>query len=157
MESLQSLIRRLELQPLPREGGWFRRHFVSSECDGQGRPLKSAIHFAMAPRDFSALHRLATPEVWTFLDGAPVELLILDPDGAFRTFRLGLEAAGGEQRVIEVPGGAWQGARTTGDWSLVDCAMEPAWLESEFELGDRAQLQKQFPAAAGLIAALTRE
>jgi hypothetical protein len=156
VESLQSLIGRLGLQPLPREGGWFRRYFVSPECDVHGRPRRSAIHFAMALADFSALHRLATPEIWTTVDGAPVELVMLSDHGPARTVRLGRNHDRGEQRSVEVPGGVWQGARTTGEWSLVDCAMEPAWVENEFELGDRGQLAREFPAAADLIAALTR-
>ena len=154
MEDLQRIIARLGLQPLPREGGWFRRYHVSAETDPAGRPLRSSIHFLMAPGEFSALHRLQSPETWEFRSGAPVELLLLPPAGPARTVQLGDAGAG--EAAVTVPGGTWQGARSLGAWSLVDCTMAPAWVEREFELGDRAELIRRFPAEAGLIAALTR-
>lgn len=156
MESLQSLIRRLDLQPLPREGGWFRQYYLSPERNTQGRPLRSAIHFVLAPGEFSAWHRMATSEIWTFVDGAPVEHFQLSGDDEVIFNRLGRNEAKGGKSSVEVAGGTWQAARTTGEWSWVDCVMCPAWEEKEFELGERAELARQFPGHVQLIAELTR-
>ena len=156
MDALQSIIDRLGLQPLPREGGWFRQYYLSPERDDKGRPRASAIHFLMSPDGFSALHRLRTDETWAFRDGAPIELLMLTPDGTGRVFRLGNDADAGERRAITVPGGSWQGARPLGTWALADCTMSPGWDEREFELGLRDDLVRQYPAHADLIHALTR-
>ncbi len=154
---MQSIIARLELAPLPNEGGWFRQYHLSPERDERGRPRSSAIHFLISPEGFSALHRLRTPETWTFRDGAAVEMLLLLPDGSGQTVKLGLSPARGEIPSVTVAGGVWQGARTCGAWSLVDCRMEPAWDETEFELGSRDELLAQYPAWAEHIRTVTRE
>ena len=156
VEDLPSVIDRLRLQPLPREGGWFRQYYLSPEQDARGRARASAIHFLMSPEGFSALHRLKTAETWTFREGAPIELLVLRPDGTGSVVRLGPDSAAGQELSVTVAGGSWQGARPLGAWSLADCAMAPAWDESEFELGRRDELTRLHPAWAELIRALTR-
>jgi len=156
VEALHSVIARLGLEPLPVEGGWFRRYYVSPEVDATGRPRASAIHFVMSPEGFSAMHRLQAPETWTFAEGAPIELLVLAPDGTGQVVRLGPDAAAGHLPSFTVAGRCWQGARTLGSWSRADCAMAPAWVESEFELGSWEELSKQYPAQAPLLRALIR-
>lgn len=156
MEALQSIIDRLGLAPLPREGGWFRQYYLSSDQDKLGRARASAIHFLMSPAGFSALHRLQTSETWTYRDGAPIELLVLAADGTGQGVLLGSDASRGQRPAFTVPGGHWQGARPLGAWALADCAMSPAWDEREFELGLRDELVRRYPAHAGLITALTR-
>lgn len=156
MEELQSIIARLDLAPLPFEGGWFRQYYLSEERDENGRARASAIHFLITPQDFSALHRLKTPEVWTYREGAPVELFLLSPHGNGRIERLGTSSRIGELPSITVPGGYWQGARTLGAWSLVDCRMEPAWDEREFELATRDELIARYPEWASAVRTVTR-
>lgn len=156
MDEPTHLIARLGLAPLPREGGWFRQYYLSPERDATGRPHASAIHFLMTPAGFSALHRLRAPEIWRWREGAPVELLRLDPDGTGRLAVLGPDAAHGQVPAATVPGGMWQGARPLGPWALVDCAMTPAWDEREFELGERAALTARYPAWTENIRHLTR-
>ena len=76
--------------------------------------------------------------------------------------KVGLLVLGGVALApLVVPAGGWQGARLvpegqTDGWALLSCAMTPAWMEGGFELGRRAELEREFSAAAGLIAALTR-
>jgi predicted cupin superfamily sugar epimerase len=153
----REIIDRLALAPLPREGGWFRQYYLSPECDATGRPLASAIYFLMSPEGFSALHRLRTPEIWRWREGAAAELLVLAPDGTGRVIVLGPDTTRGQVPEFTVPGGVWQGARPLGAWTLVDCAMSPAWDEREFELGDRAGLVAEYPAWAEPIRRLSRE
>lgn len=157
MDELQSIIARLELAPLPFEGGWFRQYYLSEERDETGRPRASAIHFLMTPKDFSALHRLKTAETWTYREGATVELFLLSPTGSGRIVRLGTAEAIGEVPSVKVPGGFWQSGRTLGAWSLVDCRMEPAWDEREFELGQRDELMMQYPDWASVVRTVTRQ
>lgn len=156
--ALADLLARYRLEPLPGEGGWFRVHTVSNERDASGRPLASAIHFVVAdaPEGFSALHRLATPEVWHWREGAPVELLRLFPDGTGQTTVLGPATAAGQVGAVLVPGGVWQGARALGAWARLECTMAPAWIEAEFALGSRADLAARWPAWTAAIARLTR-
>jgi len=156
VDHAQSIIEQLRLEPLVPEGGWFRQYFLDPERDATGRPRSSIIHFLITPVEFSALHRLHSAETWKFQSGAPVELLLLSPDREGRKVLLGSETGAGQQAEITVPRGIWQGARPLGAWSLVECAMTPAWEESEFELGRRDELAQLYPAWAEAIATLTR-
>ena len=148
----RQLLTALRLEPLPREGGFFRVTWRKATA--------SAIYFLITPEHFSALHRLAQDEVWHFYSGDPVEHLRLDPRcGDAHVAHLGPDAVSGGSPQIIVPAGVWQGARTAEDrhgYSLLGCTVSPPWDEGGFELGDRDLLQAAFPAQRELIRALTR-
>jgi predicted cupin superfamily sugar epimerase len=148
----QEIITRLQLEPLPQEGGFFRVTWRNATA--------SAILFLITPEHFSALHRLTQDEMWFFHTGDPVEHLRLDPRAAaVHVTRLGPAAGPGDLPQLVVPAGVWQGARPADDrhgYSLLGCTVSPPWEESGFELGDRTALQDAFPAARALIQSLTR-
>lgn len=154
----ERIIARLNLAPLPVEGGYYRRTWQSPELRADGRPDGSQIWYLLTAESFSALHRLDAPERWEFQAGDPIELAQLDPrDGSVRVQTLGP----GTHRQLTVPTGVWQGARLAAcphprGWALLICTMRPAWSEQGFEAGRRGELTAVFPAAAALIAALTR-
>lgn len=155
------IVAQLGLAPLPREGGFFRRTWTGPASGPHGRTAGTVIYFLVAPGEFSALHRMQTDEVWFYHSGDAVEHVQLDPaGGAIRVSRLGTDLAAGELPQLIVPGGVWQGARlaepAARGWALLSCAMAPGWDDADFELGERAALQRDFPAAADAIAALTR-
>jgi len=117
----------------------------------------------LTPEGFSALHQLKTDELWHFHAGDLVEHLQLDPrNGSFRVTLLGPDVSAGQQPQLTVPRDVWQGARlasgpaTARGWALLGCTMAPAWDETEFALGSRAELARAFPGQAELITALTR-
>ena len=156
MDEITTLIARYQLEPLPHEGGWVRRYYESEERDATGRAHASAIHFLLSAENFSALHRLTIPEAWTWSEGAPVELLQLDPIAGGRLVVLGPDHAAGQLATCTVPCNVWQGARSLGAWTLVDCALQPAWRPEDFTLGERVQLLREFPQWAVEIARLIR-
>ncbi|MFE9384123.1 cupin domain-containing protein [Streptomyces sp. NPDC007025] len=101
------------LEPLPREGGRFRRLWAGPER-GDGRPEGSAIVLLLtdAPDDYCALHRLPSDEVWHHYLGSPLELLLLGPEGTARTSVLGSDVLGAGHHVqFTVPAGTWMAAR----------------------------------------------
>ena len=158
----EKIIAQLALAPLPREGGFFRQTWVSRARLANGRAAGSAIWFLLTPDNFSALHRLQAEELWHFYAGDPVEHVQLTAtDGAGRVTVLAAELAAQQRPQLVVPGGRWQGARLAAGarprgWALLGCTLTPAWTESEFELGSRAALLREFPGAAEWIGALTR-
>lgn len=137
----------LGLVPLPQEGG----HWSQVLLDGQS----SAIYYLLNEGEFSALHRLPHPEVYHHYAGAPLELLVLHPDGRSEQPLLGTDLAGGHRPAIVVPAGAWQGSRPLGSWSLVGTTMAPPFTFNDFELGQRDQLCRLFPRRSGAIEGLT--
>ena len=55
-------------------------------------------------------------------------------DGTARTALLGIDLDAAERPQAVVPAGAWQCARTLGEWSLVGCTVAPPFSFDAFEL-----------------------
>lgn len=138
----------LGLEPLPQEGGLWTQVWR----DDHG----TAIYFLLTPEQFSAFHRLDEVEIWHHYMGAPVTMILLEPDGAVVERVLGDHLEEGERPCIVVPAGVWMGAETTGDWSLVGTTMMPPWEPNLFEVADRDGLTRKYPSARGDILRLTR-
>lgn len=79
------------------------------------------------------------------------------PTGEYQPLRLGMNIDQGEQWQQVVPAGAWFGATVDApdSFSLVGCTVAPGFDFRDFELGDRQQLQQQFPQHQRLIERLT--
>lgn len=157
----------LGLEPLPLEGGWYRRTYASELVLPAGslpsiysgpRRSGSAIFALLTPEGFSAMHRLVSDEVWCFHAGDPLESLRLHPDGSGEWVVLGLDLAKGWRPQDVVPAHVWQGTRLRagGRWALVSCVVTPEFVWDDFELGEREALRERYPAFAEGIAALTR-
>lgn len=167
MLSAERVTELLRLEPLPIEGGWFRSTYVAREQLPPGalperfagaRPLASAIYYLLRGDDISALHRLASDEVYHFYLGTPAEMLLLHPDGSHDVLMLGPDLEAGHRVQVVVPHGTWQGTRLLepAGWVLLGTTMAPAYDQADFELGVRADLAARYPACAARISALTR-
>lgn len=151
----------LNLEPHPREGGWFRQTYKSAlPVDApQGlRAANTAIYYLLEPGTFSEMHVLDSDEIFHFYLGDPVEMLQLFPDGEAKVIRLGHDLAHGEQVQVTVPGGVWQGTRLMGDGkvALLGCTVTPGFEYADYRGGTYAELAAQWPGQAERIRALTR-
>ncbi|HEX6790090.1 MAG TPA: cupin domain-containing protein [Candidatus Krumholzibacteria bacterium] len=161
MHNADDILRLLRLEPLPREGGFFRETFRSAlrvrSAAGDERDAATAIYYLLTPGVFSALHRLPGDEVFHFYLGDPVEMLQLHPDGRPDTVVLGTDIGTGMQPQVVVPGGVWQGTRLRpgGRFALMGTTMSPGFDPRDYEPGDRAALLQSHPNARDLIIALT--
>lgn len=138
----------LELEPLEHEGGLFRRMHLDQHS--------SAIYYLLADPDFSALHALASVEVYHWYAGDPLRLLLLHPDGRSEERILGPDLEAGQLPQAVVAPGVMQGSSSLGSWSLVGTTMSPPFEWNGFELGERQELQARYPEATQRIAELTR-
>ena len=145
----ERIARLLELEPLPDEGGLFRRTHIDAHS--------SAIYYLLLSPDFSAVHRLGATETYHWYGGAPLRLLLLHPDGGVSEPVLGPDVAAGQRPQVVVPAGTWQGSSSGGEWTLVGTTTSPPFDWTHFELGDRTHLLGQYPAAAARIGELTRD
>jgi len=159
--SAADVIRLLSLEPLPQEGGFFRRtaespSFIDSPW-GRRRAW-SSIYALFTADGMSAMHRLRQDEVWCFHAGDPLEALRLPPDGVGERVLLGLNPAAGHRSQDIVLALTWQGARVMpgGRWSLVSCVVAPEFRWEDFELARRDELVAAYPEFAATIRALTR-
>lgn len=141
-------IETLGLEPLEHEGGLFRQVHLDAHS--------SAIYYLLAAPDFSALHALSSVEVYHWYAGAPLELLLLHPDGRSETRILGPDHRTGQLPQAVVPAGVMQGSSSQGAWTLIGTTMSPPFQWEGFELGERAALQARYPDAADRITSLTR-
>jgi hypothetical protein len=165
--TVEELIVLFDLQPLPREGGYYRETYRAADHlsagalpsrYGRDKAAGTAIYYLLTPATFSALHRLPTDEVYHFYLGGPVEMLLL-ADRRGRTVLLGPDVLAGQQPQVVVPHGVWQGSRLIGvaPFALLGTTMAPAFDFADYEAGERAVLTAQYPAFADLIRHLTRE
>lgn len=165
MPTAEELIRLLQLQPHPKEGGFFRETYRSDESHaaaalptryGADRAVSTAIYYMLTPGTLSALHRLRSDEVFHFYLGGPVRMLWLLPDGTGRTLTLGPDFARGQLPQVVVPRGVWQGSHLLeGDFALLGCTVAPGFDYADYEHGNRDTLVAQYPDHADLIRRLT--
>lgn len=151
----------LQLEPHPREGGWFRQTYKSTlEMDApQGRrSAGTAIYYLLETGTFSEMHVLDSDEIFHFYLGDPVEMLQLRPSGESKVIRLGQDLANGEQVQVHVPGGVWQGTWLIGDGkvALLGCTVTPGFEYADYRGGSYAELAAKWPEQAERIRALTR-
>lgn len=127
----EEVIRFLDLKPHP-EGGHFRETFRDGPAAGPapGRDYSTAIYFLLKAGEASRWHRIDAAEVWHYYKGAPLELRI----GSGPAHILGPDLAAGQRPQIVVPPGAWQAARSLGDFTLVGCTVAPGFDFAAFEL-----------------------
>jgi uncharacterized protein len=168
MPTAEELIALLKLQPHPREGGHFRETYRSDDLlpagalparYGAPRCAGTAIYYLLTPSTCSALHRLASDEVFHFYLGSPVRMLQLFPDGQGRELVLGPDLTRGQSVQVVVPRGVWQGSvlEPGGAFALLGCTVAPGFEYADYESGSRAELLAHYPAFAGLIGRLTPE
>ena len=156
----------LDLKPLPNEGGFYAEAYRSGENLSQSclperytgsRSAATAIYYLLTPETFSALHKLASDEVYHFYLGDPVELLCLRDDGSGDVFTIGTDLDGGLRPQIAVPRGTWQGSRLRagGRFALLGTTVAPGFEFADFELADRVTLTERYPKFAAMIRELT--
>lgn len=123
------LIRTHRLIPHP-EGGHYRETFREAPPGG-GRGSLTTILYLLRAGERSHWHRVTDAvEVWHFHEGDPLTLSV-SPDG--RHVERHLLGPGGALQLV-VPANVWQSAEPLGAWTLVGCAVAPAFELGSFEI-----------------------
>ena len=159
LPAVEDLVRDLGLLPHP-EGGFYRETYRSRTQVGSGRAAATMIYFLLPAGHVSRLHRIDADEGWHHYLGGALEVYELDeaePGASAHVTRLGKDLSHGEVPQHLVPAGRWFGAAPAAGspYALVGCTVAPGFEFSRFELGVRAALLAQFPAAAALVERLT--
>lgn len=166
MATAAKILAKLNLKPLPQEGGYYHETYRSplrlapealdSLYPGP-RSVATAIYYLITPETFSAMHRITGDEMFHFYLGDPVEMLQLHPDGSSQTIRIGTDILGGMVPQVLVQGGVWQGLRLVdgGEFALMGTTVAPGFEFEDFEIGGRKALADQFPDHAKAIERFT--
>lgn len=120
------------------------------------RNAMTHIYFLLQAGEFSALHRIASDELWHYYDGDPLDVFEILPDGRLVTHRLG--RAEGCTLFCAIAAGSWFGSRVAQGavYSLVGCTVAPGFDFADFELAEKEVLQQLFPQHSSLIQEMTR-
>jgi predicted cupin superfamily sugar epimerase len=162
----EELIKLLSLRPHPKEGGFFCETYRADEAltadalpprYGATRSTGTAIYYLLTPNAFSAIHRLASDEIFHLYLGGPVRMLQLFPDGQGKMVLLGSDLAAGQSPQIIVPLGVWQGSMLEPGvpFALLGCTVAPGFDYADYEDGNRDELIAKYPSFAEWIRRLT--
>ncbi len=162
MLKAEDVIAALQLQPLPREGGYYRETYRSRDTlpatvlpsrYQSDKAIGTAIFYLLTPDTFSALHRLPTDEIFHFYLGSPVQMLQLWPDGRGCIATLGTDVLAGQSPQVVVPQGVWQGSWLIpgGAFALLGTTMAPGFDFADYEAGQWQDLVERYPDHADAI------
>jgi len=150
---IDQIISNYKLTPLDHEGGYFRRIFESEqqvETSSLGPfskdhlPIVSAIYYLLTDSSYSALHRIASHEIWTFICGDPIQQVVVDTSYHVKKTMIGKEPL--HRSVCHIPGGYWQGSKIVEEggngFALCSTIVVPGYDQSDFTLADRSILRQ---------------
>ncbi len=148
--TIQTLIHRYRLEPLPVEGTLFVQSYRTALELQPGRPAGTAMIglYCEEPLSHSLFHRLTLDEVWHFYSGDPFRLILLRPDGSTEDVILGPDPLQGHHCQYVVPAGVWQAAHliSGGLYALYGCTLAPGYMPDIFEGGTRSVLAAAYPS-----------
>ena len=167
MSTAEEIIEFLGMKPLPGEGGYYVETYRCSEKISPAalptrysgaRSFGTAILYVLTAETFSAMHRVRSDEIYHFYLGDPVTMLQLYPDGTSEVIILGRQIFSGQQVQVTVPKNSWQGSFVSegGEFALLGTTVAPGFEFTDFELGQRGELLKQYPNKRDLIVKLTQ-
>lgn len=165
MITAEEIIRKLDLAPLPYEGGFYRQTYrslnqVSTVGDAGFKKIRqagTAIYYLVTPDAFSAFHRVKSDEVFHFYGGDSVEMVQIDQDRKLSRIIFGKNILT-ENQQIAVPSNVWQAIRLQGSglWALMGATVAPGFEFEDFELGNREAMLLEFPEYRKDILRFTR-
>lgn len=152
------VIEKLKLKPHP-EGGHYRQTFkdtatvLLNDNSGRTRSALTDIYFMLSQGEKSRVHKVNQAEIWHFYAGAPLFLYDLSED--LETLDI-IELGKGLNFKYAVKPNHWQGAISTGEYSLVGCTVAPGFEFEDFSfLSDCGELAgkvtEKYPNLAFLI------
>lgn len=154
MKTMDDVIRKLKLVPLPEEGGFYRETYRSSRTVSSkelgDKSECTAIYYLITEDSFSALHAVDQDEIFHFYAGSPVEMFQINQAGNAKMITLGSEIFEDQEPQVIVPHGTWQGTKLKnpkpGAWALLGCTVAPGFEFHNFHFKDRTQLLEIFPS-----------
>ncbi len=164
---IDEIVQKLNMTPHP-EGGFYKETYrshgvipesvLSRHFSGE-RNYCTAIYFLLTSDNFSAFHRIKQDEIWHYYEGASLSVHVINPDGVYTVYRVGMDLEKGELPQLVVPAGCWfaSGIDTPNDYSLVGCTVSPGFDFDDFELADRRGLIEQYPKYKEVIIRFTRD
>lgn len=150
----KELIRRLNLQGLPKESGYLGIVGRSAQIvtvDGQQLAVQSQNYYMLTrERPINYLHWLAPDDTHILIEGGPVDYFIFHPDGRAEKIALGMDLAAGQRPMVAVPGGCWKALRLRDGvgYALMANALSPEFTPDRVKIGAGADWVKRYSGSA---------
>ncbi|WP_103867314.1 cupin domain-containing protein [Aquimarina sp. I32.4] len=163
---VEELVEKLGMNPHP-EGGFYKETYRSTGVVPQqilgkeftgDRNYCTAIYFLLTSSNFSAFHKINQDEIWHYYEGASLYVHVIDKEGKYKKYTLGLDLDKGELPQLVVPAGCWfaSGVKNEEGYSLVGCTVSPGFDFKDFELAERKKMINKYPECKYLIRCFTR-
>ena len=174
----ESIIKKLNLQEHPYEGGNFKEIYRSSilvsyeetsledkqdiySTDNERkylkkklRPASTLIYYLLNKNQFSPIHRVKNDEIWHFYLGSPLIIYILGDEQYPTTVKLGNNLEDDESCLhYVIRKNSWFCAEVENkeSFSLVGCTVSPGFDFEDFELGKKSELLVLYPQLKSII------
>ncbi len=163
MKDSKFWVKKISLIPHP-EGGFYKEVYRSAEAASAEslperfsteRNYSTAIYYLLESGDFSAFHRIKSDEIWHFYDGEPLNIYIIDNNGALTIKTLGLSEKDNVYPQVIVPATTWFAAKPVGSFTLAGCTVSPGFDFHDFEMADNKSLKEKYPEHSEIIDKLT--
>ena len=161
---VEKIIKKFNLTSLEDEGGYFTETYRSEEIIlkehlplryKSARNFSTSILYLITPDNFSALHKVASDEMFHFYMGDQVIMLNLFESGKGQIIKMGSNIFSGEQIQYLVPKNTWQGAKLAkgGKFALLGTTVSPGFEYEDFVQAKtyKNEILKQYPDFAPLI------
>ena len=130
---MNSLIETYGLAPHP-EGGFYKEIYrsdlqLNSPAVKAERAAATHILYLLLKGQVSRFHCVKHDEIWHYYQGAPLRLITMDSN-LVEDHQIGGK---GFSLVSVVPGGCYQAAESTGDFTLVGCTVAPGFDFDDFD------------------------
>ena len=165
MATLAEIVAALGMTPHP-EGGFFIEtyrspHPLTSDLGprfppGSTRSLLTSIHYALPGGGKSALHRIASDELWAWHAGGPLVVVELDEAGGVTRTVLGPDVVAGHRFSHVVPAGRWFGSYAPADvaFAVVSCVVAPGFDFRDWAMDGAVELRAAHPAGGAELDAV---
>ena len=154
------IIEKLNLCPLPLEGGFFNEIYRSSVMIKPGECCGTSIYYLLRGNGISGWHMLSKDEIWYYHAGIPAVQMLLFADGTCEERLIGHDVMNGHSPQSVIPAGTWQSARLSctdeSGWGLFGAAVFPGFEYKDYHSSDAGKLCLLFPASAALIRKFSR-
>ncbi len=131
------------------EGGFYKEIFrakTNVETVRGERSSATSIYFLLEQGQISHLHRIAFEELWTYIDGGPLEIFMI-LDG-----RMTICVLDENNPICLIPPGVWFGSRpkTETAFCICTCTVAPGFDFEDFEMADYDRLSNEYPDISDL-------
>jgi len=132
MVDYNTIIERLNLQPLEVEGGCFKR--VITLKNNSEEEIGSCIYYLVTPSSYSSLHKVLKDEIWYFLEGDPLLQIQYDEEREEFLSVIIDKASNNGTPMHLVEKNVWQSTilKEGGEWALVATTVIPGFKYEDF-------------------------